>query len=141
MTRTILSIAIALAAVTALFASAAEACISCSYVPEVVNTPSPSYGAKTYQKKRVHIASKQRQARPAKTRVARNEPAARKAEKTVETAASAPVETQPETASRPITTASLDEGTPPAEEPKAQANVGCKKFFPAVGMTVTVPCE
>ena len=46
-----------------------------------------------------------------------------------------------------ISTASLDKSETidteetPAEEPKVNRNVGCKKFFPSVGMTLTVPCE
>jgi hypothetical protein len=51
-----------------------------------------------------------------------------------------------------ITRASLDKdtsgakttdagATKPATEPKTTQNVGCKKYFPAVGMTLSVPCE
>jgi hypothetical protein len=29
----------------------------------------------------------------------------------------------------------------PIEEAKVDRNVGCKKFFPTVGMTLSVPCE
>jgi len=29
----------------------------------------------------------------------------------------------------------------PAPQPKTSKSVGCKKFFPTVGMTLTVPCE
>jgi hypothetical protein len=43
--RTILAIASALLTAMAFFASAAEACISCSYVPPVVDSPSKSYSA------------------------------------------------------------------------------------------------
>jgi hypothetical protein len=42
----------------------------------------------------------------------------------------------PGTASEKTTAAS---GTP--DEPKAGQNVGCKKYFPWAGMTLTVPCE
>jgi hypothetical protein len=35
----------------------------------------------------------------------------------------------------------VDAEATPAEEPKVSRNVGCKKFFPSVGMTLTVPCE
>ena len=31
--------------------------------------------------------------------------------------------------------------TKPKNEPKTTGNVGCKKFFPTVGMTLTVPCD
>ena len=43
MTRTIIAIASALLAAMSLFASAAEACISCEYVPSVVNSSSKSH--------------------------------------------------------------------------------------------------
>jgi hypothetical protein len=29
----------------------------------------------------------------------------------------------------------------PASDPKTTQNVGCKKYFPAVGLTLSVPCE
>jgi len=29
----------------------------------------------------------------------------------------------------------------PKDDPKTTKNLDCKKFFPAVGMTLTVPCE
>lgn len=46
MTRTLIAIASALLAAMPFFASRAEACISCEYVPSVVHsTPSKSYGA------------------------------------------------------------------------------------------------
>jgi len=46
-----------------------------------------------------------------------------------------------------ISTASLDKNetieteVTAKDEPKATRKVGCKKFFPTVGMTLTVPCE
>jgi hypothetical protein len=37
--------------------------------------------------------------------------------------------------------ASADENSDALEEPKSAKTVDCKKFFPSVGMTLTVPCE
>ena len=69
MTRTIFAIVTALLAATAL-TSAAEACISCDYKPEVVHNPATSHSAKTYENKSAHIASKALAARLAKERAA-----------------------------------------------------------------------
>lgn len=155
MNRTILAIATALLSATTLFASSAQACISCSYVPEVVNTPHPAHAAK---KKRV-IVAKEQAARPAKKRVAKvetakAEPVAKKAEpKKIETAAAAPVQTPAVTEAsatetpveRPVSASTLLQsgGKKPAEETKvAEAEpIGCKRFIPTAGVTITVPCE
>jgi hypothetical protein len=46
-----------------------------------------------------------------------------------------------------ISTAALDSdetvetAAEPKDEPEITKNVGCKKFFPAVGMALTVPCD
>ena len=154
MTRTSLAIAAALFAATTFLSSGANACISCNYVPEVVNTPVYSHGAKSYSKsyskKRVYQAAKKK-ARPAKRQIVETETKARKVEtaKVVEPKVVEPevVETEVETENSTISTASVDKGE--AGEPKAAASpepkvskaVGCKKFFPTVGMTLTVPCE
>lgn len=173
MTRTIIAIGTALLTATTFFASAAEACISCNYVPEVVHTPVKGSAAKRAPKQRTYVANKEQAARPAKKRIAKAEPAPKKqfvakaapvkkqtvakaepvaksepvakaepVAKETETA-KAPVETQSEERSAPISVASvLDNQGLPAEEPVVEeASVGCKKFFPAVGMTLTVPCE
>lgn len=145
MTRTSLAIAAALFAATTFLSSGANACISCNYVPEVVNTPVYSHGAKSYSKKRVYQAAKKK-ARPAKRQVVETETKARKVE-TAKVVEPEVVETEVETENSTISTASVDKGE--AGEPKAAASpepkvskaVGCKKFFPTVGMTLTVPCE
>jgi len=148
MTRTILASAAALVAAATLFASAAQACISCSYVPPVVHTP--VYGAKHCAKPRVHAAV--RSHRAAKRRVVESEPKVKR----VNTAKID--EPAPETA--PASTAAVNENSSIAvanteaaqietansvkSEPvkrEAKAKVDCKKFFPSVGMTLTVPCE
>lgn len=154
MNRTLIAVATALLAATGLFASAAEACISCEYVPPVAHSPSPAkpFQAKRYEKKRVMIAGETRAARSAKKRIAKAPAVAAEppAAKEPEVAKAAPAEQPPaaapaETENQRISTASLlDAGPAPAEEePKAEsgAEVGCKKFFPTVGKTMTVPCE
>lgn len=137
MTRTIFAIATALLSATTLFAPAAEACISCEYTPEVVSVGSKSHAAKTYEKT---------SARLAKERAAKAQMIARK----VETAKAAPaattkvaaVEAQPANETKTISSASpVAAEAAPAEETKVAVDVGCKKFVPAVGATVTVPCE
>ena len=97
MTRTVLAIATALLAATTL-APAAEACISCEYVPSVVHSGTSkayegkSYAAKPYKKSRSYTATEERRARVAKKRIVKSEPVA----KNIDTAASAPSKTQAE---------------------------------------------
>lgn len=149
MTRTAFTIVLAALATTTFFASAAEACISCNYVPEVVNTPSP-HDAKRFQKKRIIVAQPQRVNPPAKQRIAKSDPAPKKVEtakaveaaKPIETASAAPIESQAKIEPRRISTSSLLETRgAPTDETKVAQDVGCKKFFPTIGQTVTVPCE
>jgi hypothetical protein len=144
MNRTILAIATALLSASTLLASAAQACISCEYTPEVVNTP--VRGQSAFQKKRTYVAVKEIPARPAKKKpakvaVAKAEPANSLAPKKVETAKADAVQTKAE--SKPVETASLTEveAAPAAEEQKVAGALTCKKFIPTAGMTVTVPCE
>jgi hypothetical protein len=146
MTRTILAIATAFLAVMTVFASAAEAGFQVrlgfgSPLPAfTAHGPSKSYSAKRHKKKRIYKAAKKRKARPAKKRVV-------KKKTTVETAKTAPVKTEAENENSTISTASLDKNetveteVTAKDEPKTARNVGCKKFFPTVGMTLTVPCE
>ncbi len=153
MNRTIPAIAAALfAAMT--FTSAAEACISCEYVPEVVresSTSHGSHGSTYYRVKRDYTAAKVHDSRPAKRRIAKSAATAKKAT----TAAAAPaktestasIKTEAESENSTISTATLaasetaEVKEAPAAKTKANTNVGCKKFFPTVGMTLTVPCE
>ena len=142
MTRTILVIATALLAVMTVFASAAEACISCSYVPPVVHTPSESYSVKLYSIKRIYRAATRRKARRSK-RIVRRKTKAKK----VQAAKLAPVKTKLKNENSTISNVSLDKydaietKTEEPEAPKVRKKTGCKKFFPTVGMTLTVPCE
>ena len=151
MIRTILAIATAFLAVMTVFASAAEACISCEHVPVVARSSSTSYTATRYTKKRFYarsIARAKARARARAIAAARAKAKARAiaaakaaAAEDVELAETAAIENST------ISTASLDKSETIdteetlTEEPKVNRNVGCKKFFPSVGMTLTVPCE
>ena len=113
----------------------------------------------------------ERKSRPAKNRTVESETV----DKKVETAKTAPVETQAENENSTVSTASGKSETvvkkvdaaktapdktltenehstistanlvkaaeTPIEAAKVDQNVGCKKFFPTVGMTLSVPCE
>ena len=149
MTRTIFVSAAALLAATTLFPPAAESCISCAYVPSVVNSPVESYKAKpnrSYEAKpsrreRSRTVTEERKSRPAKKRTVESETVDK-----VETGKAAPSETkaeaQMENEHSTISTANLAKAEErQIEAAKADPNVGCKKFFPTVGMTLSVPCE
>ena len=137
MTRTVLAAAVALIAAATSFTSAAEACISCEYVPEVVNTP---VRGKTYQKKRVVVAAKPADVRVPKKRIAKPAPVTK--EVAVAKAEPAETETEETAVTRPIPTAALLEARPTAaRKPEVVADLGCKKFFATIGQTLTVPCE
>jgi hypothetical protein len=149
MTRTILAIATAFLAVMTVFASAADAGFKVRLgfggpLPSfTAHGPSKSYGAKRHKKKRIYRAAKQRKARPLKNRVAKRKTIAKK----VETAKTAPIKTETDNQNSTISTASLENDeiveteVEAKDEPETIRNVGCKKFFPTVGMTLTVPCE
>jgi hypothetical protein len=151
MTRRLIATAAALVAATTLLASGAQACISCEHVPPVVRSSSTLphtghyYAAEPYQKK-AHSAA------AAKKRIAKSvtvdKPAkiakAAKAEP-VTIAKAEPVETKAkvDSESSSISVASTDVAAAAGETTKEAAAkpVDCKKFFPSVGMTLTVPCE
>lgn len=165
MARIFLAIATALFATASLLGSPAEACISCEYTPEVVNTPNPN--AKGKPPKRHQARQKQRS--PAKSHTARKAPPARAkaqqaksapaaarvpevakvepatgSEPAPETAATAPAETGPRlTGSSALMQRSIPQKDEPDPEPvaAAEAEQACKKFVPAVGAMVSVPCE
>ena len=161
-TRTFLATATALIAAGTLLSSAAQACISCEYVPEVVrpHATSPlaygrgdnavSHGSSGgYSVKRriaksepvaksVKAAKVEKQDKPAKVaKVAKTE--------TVKVAKAEPVETTPaESENSAITVAAADavvKVAPVAKAETAAKPTDCKKFFASVGMTLTVPCE
>jgi hypothetical protein len=164
MTRTILATATLLVA-AATFTSAANACISCEYVPPVVRSSSTLphnghyYAAEPYMKKRtVKAAIVSRQLKAAKiakiakaakaepVKVAKAEPVAKvaKAEKKIAKIAEKAVES--ENSSVSLASASDVAATVKSEVEKTVQQVtakptDCKKFFASVGMTLTVPCE
>jgi hypothetical protein len=164
-TRKIVAITAALLAAPALFASAAQACISCEYTPEVVRGSQTSDAPAHYARERVYAVERERVARPAK-RIVRSEP--------VETADTAPVKTEANNENSSISLTSTEVAvTEPAKiAPKAARSenssisltsteaaatakapvaetvkeaaakpIDCKKFFPSVGITLSVPCE
>ena len=162
MTRTFLATATALIAAGTLLSSAAQACISCEYVPEVVrpHATSPlaygrgdnavSHGSSGgYSVKRriaksepvaksVKAAKVEKQDKPAKVaKVAKTE--------TVKVAKAEPVETTPaQSENSAITVAVADtavKDAPVAKAETAAKPTDCKKFFASVGMTLTVPCD
>ena len=166
MTRMFLAIATALFAATSLFATTAEACISCEYTPEVVNTPNPNAKSKNQRR---HQA-KQKQRSPAKSQAARKAQPSKARTKQVKAApaqAAVPAvakvepesavdaapqtqanETQAEsgprlTGSSALMQRSIPQKDEPDPEPVAAADAeqACKKFVPAVGAMVSVPCE
>lgn len=149
MARNILALGTAFFVAASVFGSAAQACISCNYVPEVVNTPvrgQAALGASKKQRAYAANAKKERAARKPTTQIAKAAPVSKStvaAKVTKEAAVPAPVETLKDV---PVSVASVIERKELAlndvkEEAAAVADVGCKKFFPAVGMTLTVPCE
>lgn len=164
-TNFITSIASALGAMT-LFTTAAQACISCQYVPEVINAskddsrhsyrPEVSYSAKIEMRERMaraqaakaHMANVQ----AAKMNAAKARAAAQKIEtgslpqKNDETDAK-PVNTASTPAAsdakreKPFSTATLLVGESVSTEAESGRAVECKKFVAAIGTTVTVPCK
>lgn len=169
MTRTNLATATAavLGAMT-LFATAAQACISCEYVPEVLH--SSAKPANSYTSHRSYTATLKSPSRPSRERIAKSRPAPRKIEtasiapskprvkpdapakttaaaepvKTADTnAETAAAATETTAAKQPNTTTALlmnKAAAIPAVEKPAKP-VGCKKYLASVGTTVTVPCK
>ncbi len=113
MTRTLLATAAALAAATTLFGSAANACISCEYVPEVVrnsqtSNPAPSVKARSY--------AEPERARPSKRNlVKRAPPKSEPAAKKVDTAATAPAKQDAQNESSSISVAAAAPASEPAK--------------------------
>lgn len=141
MTRKIVAIATALLAAPALFASAAEACISCEYTPEVVRGSQTSDAPAHYVRERVYAVERERVARPAK-RIVRSEPV-----ETADTPDTAPVKTQANNENSSISLTSTEAAATAKAavvetvKEAAAKPVDCKKFFPSVGITLSVPCE
>ncbi len=101
--------------------SSAEACISCEYVPPVVNSgvsksyEGKSHAARPYKKSRSYTAAEDRRARVAKRRSVESEPAAKK----IDTAASVPSNTQAKNENSTISTATSSAPAPKKVEAAA----------------------
>lgn len=154
MTRTILAAATAFLAATTLMADQARACISCEYTPEVVRE---NLTSRSTVKSRVSARTVAASPRAGRPRLARpSQPAAKPTH-----VARAVVVKAPTAKAKEITTGSVEKPAGPsasdaAAEAKAPAStstvlmsqetrtaevqpakaVGCKKFLPAVGVTV-----
>jgi len=162
--RSLLAIASALLVAPALFATGAQACISCEYTPEVVKGSQTSDAPRYYA--REHVYAVERSA-PAKKRFVAERPVA----KAVDTADEAPVAKQAKTEAKNENSSISSAASVASAEPKTDAkaarnesssiSVGekvaaadpapakevsgkatdCKKFFATVGLTLSVPCE
>jgi hypothetical protein len=147
MAKIILSSTIAFFAVMTVFASVAEACISCEHVPVVVRGSQTSDSAKRDTKRSVYRSTKQRKARAAEKRIVTRKATAKKrivkrktSAKKVETAKTAPIRSGKDNQNSTSSTASLDNDAivetkaMPEDEPKTSSYVGCKTL--SVGCVV-----
>jgi len=166
MIRTLLVSCVALLVWEPLFVSPAAACISCEYTPEVANSPHPNG-----RRKARNAAAKERPAKrraPARQiagpqgspKAAASRSVAKDIVPEVEAPAveaytvskkpsAAPVERAERVDSRPHVQASTEQpaltnASAPSTRPEtaaAPAALGCKKFIPTAGVTVSVACE
>ncbi|MFN3625170.1 MAG: hypothetical protein ACK4TP_14040 [Hyphomicrobium sp.] len=168
MTRTVLAASAALLTAGMLMSTAAEACISCEYVPEVVrhHATSPlaygrgdggvSHGAAVGYSVKKRIAKSEYAPKPKKVaKIERLEKPAKLAKvskpdaaEPVTVAKSEPVEKKAATnnadsESSSITVAAAEVAKVAKDAAAAVTGkpTDCKKFFASVGMTLTVPCE
>ena len=161
MNRSLLAIASALLVAPALFATGAQACISCEYTPEVVKGSQTSDAPRFSVRERVYSVER---SAPVKKRAVAERPVVKK----LDTAEEAPVakkideaknenssissaakvaSTEPKTEAKParnesssISTGEKVASAEPTKEISGKAT-DCKKFFPSVGLTLSVPCE
>lgn len=150
-TRLTLSVATVLFAFATLLASAANACISCNYRPEVADTPvgppkkvKPQRPAAAVVKRpaKKNVAKRPRPTPPAVA--APRAPATETAKAPeADTGKTTPIEGQAGAESAGDTTAALadDQATAASDPPPASTPGGCRKFSATAGTTVTVPCE
>ncbi len=102
-------------------------------------SPSKSYSPKRSTKKRTYTRSKKRKTTPDnKVDTAKTTPAELETETDEEnsTISAASAETN-----EAVVKNTVDTKAKPKDEPKTTRKVACKKFFPSVGMTLTVACE
>jgi hypothetical protein len=176
MTPKILAIAATTAALMA-YGSAAQACISCSYTPEVAKGGSSTSEAAPPRRERSYTEEKRERpsraakklstresdsdaketAKEAKAAVAApqkdeasNEPSAitttgAAIANQVKAAVATPEKTGPQNENSTISTATTTTSKPietkGIEQVTADKNIGCKKYFPSTGLTLSVPCE
>jgi hypothetical protein len=167
MIRTLLVSCVALLVWEPLFVSPAAACISCEYTPEVANSPHPNARRKARNtavkerpaKRRAparQIAGPQGSPKAAASRNVATRDAAPESEAPAAEAytvskkpSAAPVERAERVDSRPHVQASTEQPTltnasapsTPPEAATAPAALGCKKFVPTAGVTISVACE
>jgi hypothetical protein len=168
MMRTILALASGLAIMAA--CAPAEACISCSYTPEVLNSSGGGSTHSARPSKRVREYTEQRERRSSKKHVAKEDSAPKERKKETakseakseptSTADVAPVKSAAQVEHSGITTTGAAIAnqvkaaiTPASTGPQtenstistaaasADKNIGCKKYFPSTGLTLSVPCE
>jgi len=150
--KTLIAVATAILAATTLFASAAEAGmrvrLGFGFPIGSFTAHGNSGGYSSYHRSRRHHYVRRKTKQKVKvTRettetksVAKAEPeekvenneVAESENSSISTASIAPVEKE---------TADDNAETKPADAPKSATKVDCKKFFPSVGMTLTVPCD
>lgn len=169
MFRATFVIAAALTAATA-FGSTAQACISCAYTPEVLNSGAgggsasakPSQRARDYSEQRERRAKKHVTTGESESKKKTRAAAAPATEKAAVSAASTehstmttngssiadhvkaaatPAPAGPQRENSTISTRSGTAAAKPLEQATADKNVGCKKYFPSTGLTLSVPCE
>ena len=162
MTRTFLATATALIAAGTLLSSAAQACISCEYVPEVVRAHQTNNDGPSYRKSHSYSASAERAVRASKKRIAKSEPVAKSVKSAKVEKQDKPAKIAKVAKAEPVEVANEDEANTVESEGSSitvaaaaveaidsvkavsAASVkptDCKKFFASVGMTLTVPCE
>ncbi len=171
MTRSILAIGISLLAASTLLASAAQAaCIACEYVPEVVRgsrtSDPPAYSREyshVYVRERAYAVEREHRGAPVKrfvkrdTEAADTTPVKTQAENenssislSAEAATAKTEKADPKPVERENSSIALASTADPATRKTAIADTAkeaafkpgdCKKFFPSVGLTLTVPCE
>ncbi len=151
MTKTLIAFATAILAATTFFASAAEAGmrvrLGFGFPIGSFTAHGNSSGYSEYHRRRHHYVRREApddvkvtKKSTATKSVAKAEPeekvekddVAQSENSSISTASLAPVEAEP--------VAALSESKP-VDEPKSVKKLDCKKFFPSVGMTLTVPCE
>lgn len=150
-TRFTLSVATVLFAFATVLASAANACISCNYRPEVADTrvgppkkakPQRPAAAAVKRPAKKNVAKRPRPTAPAVA--ASRAPATETATAPeADTGKTTSIEGQTGAESAGDTTAALadDHGAAATDPPPANSPGGCRKFSATAGTTVTVPCE